>query len=139
MKTGTRISFDRLPATYDGLIKLHVPRPIHDEIGYQNTVEIIDVLAGQKLNKDQEDYLLLLSALVERYEADILPKRRPVSGLSMLKYVLDENEMTGEDLARIVGVDRSVAYRILKGERGLTTAHIKALRERFGVSADVFV
>jgi len=36
-------------------------------------------------------------------------------------------------------VKRSVAYRILKGERGLTTAHIKALRERFGVSADVFV
>jgi len=139
MKTATRLSFDRLPATFDGLIKLHVPRPIHDEIGYRNTVEIVDTLAGQKLNPDQEDYLLLLSALVERYEADILPKRRPVSGLSMLKYVLEENTMTGDDLAKIVGVDRSVAYRILKGERGLTTAHVKALRERFGISADVFV
>jgi len=139
MKTATRLSFDRLPTTFDGLIKLHVPRPIHDEIGYRNTVEIVDTLAGQKLNADQEDYLLVLSALVERYEADTLPKRRPVSALSMLKYVLEENAMTGEDLAKIVGVDRSVAYRILKGERGLTTAHVKALRERFGISADVFV
>ena len=57
----------------------------------------------------------------------------------MLKYVLRENDLTGDDLAKIVGVDRSVAYRILKGERGLTTTHIKALRERFGVSADLFV
>jgi HTH-type transcriptional regulator / antitoxin HigA len=49
----------------------------------------------------------------------------------MLKYVLAENRLTGDD--------RSVAYRVLKGERGLTTAHVKALRDRFGVSADVFV
>jgi HTH-type transcriptional regulator/antitoxin HigA len=139
MKTATRLSFDRLPTTFDGLIKLHLPRPIRDQIAYKNTVEIVDALAGQKLNPDQDDYLVLLSALVERYEADTFPKRRPVSGLSMLKYVLGENGLTGEDLAKIVGVDRSVAYRILKGERGLTTAHIKALRERFGVSADMFV
>jgi len=69
--------------------------------------------------------------LVERYESESLPKRRPISGLSMLKYVLAENRLTGDD--------RSVAYRVLKGERGLTTAHVKALRDRFGVSADVFV
>jgi HTH-type transcriptional regulator/antitoxin HigA len=108
-------------------------------VGYGNVVEIIDALAGQKLNADQEDYLLLLSGLVEQHEADTLPKRRAVSGLAMLRYVLGENDLTGDDLAGIIGVDRSVAYRILKGERGLTTAHIKALRNRFGVSADVFV
>jgi HTH-type transcriptional regulator/antitoxin HigA len=139
MNTTAQLSFDRLPTTYEGLIKLHVPRPIHDEIGYKNTVEIVDALAGQKLNSDQQDYLLLLSALIERYEADTLPKRRRVSGLSMLKYVLEENALTGDGLAKIIGVDRSVAYRILKGERGLTTTHVKALRERFGVSADAFV
>jgi len=139
MKTVSALSFDDLPKTFDGLLKLHAPRPIHDEVGYENAVELVDLLAGQKLNKDQDDYLLILSAIVERYEGDTLPKRRPISGLSMLKYVLRENDLTGDDLAKIVGVDRSVAYRILKGERGLTTAHIKALRERFGVTADVFV
>ena len=139
MKTTTQLSFNKLPTTFDGLIRFHVPRPIHDEVGYENTVEIVDALAGHKLNQDQEDYLLLLSGLVERYEADTLPKHRPPSGLSMLKYVLEENDMTGDDLAKIIGVDRSVAYRILKAERGLTTAHIKALRTRFGVSTDVFV
>lgn len=120
-------------------MKFYVPRPIHDDVGYKNAVEIVDALAGQQVNEDQDDYLLVLSGLVERYETESLPARRPISGLSMLKYVLGENNLTGEDLAAILSVDRSVAYRILKGERGLTTAHVKALRDRFGVSADLFV
>ena len=139
MKTATKLTASRLPATFDGLIKLHAPRPIHDEIGYKNTVEVVDALAGHKLNPDQEDYLLLLSALVERYEADTLPKRRRPSGVSMLNYLLEENRLGGDDLAKIIEVDRSVAYRILKGERGLTAAHIKALCSRFGTSADLFI
>ena len=139
MKPTRKLSFERLPTTFDGLIKLHPPRPIHDDVSYKNTVEIVDALAGHRLNADQEDYLLLLSGLVERYEADTLPKRRRVSGLEMLRYLLDENGLGGDDLARIIGVDRSVAYRILKDERGLTTEHIKALCQRFGVPADVFI
>jgi HTH-type transcriptional regulator / antitoxin HigA len=139
MKTASKLSFSRLPKTYDKLIKFHVPRPIHDEIGYKNTVEVVDALVGHQVNEDQDDYLLVLSGLVERYESDSLPERRSISGLSMLKYLLAENSLTGDDLAPILGVDRSVAYRILKGERGLTTAHVKALRDRFGVSADLFV
>jgi HTH-type transcriptional regulator/antitoxin HigA len=139
MKSAAKITFDRLPATFDGLIELHPPRPIHDEIDYKNTVEMVDAMAGHSLNKDQEDYLLLLSALVERYEADTLPKRPRVSGLDLLRYILDENGLSGDDFAKIIGVDRSVAYRILKGERSLTTDHIKALCQRFAVSADVFI
>ena len=37
----------------------------------------------------------------------------------------------GDDLAKINGVDRSVAYRILKGDRGLTDAR-RNLRDRRG-------
>ena len=139
METTSKVSFGKLPKTYDKLIKFHVPRPIHDKVGYQNTVEVIDALAGQQVNEDQEDYLLVLSGIVERYESETLPEPRPVSGLAMLKYVLEENSLTGDDLATILDVDRSVAYRILKGERGLTTTHVKALRDRFAVSADLFV
>jgi len=139
MKLARKLAFDRLPTTFDGLIKMYPPRPIHDDVSYKNTVEIVDALAGHKLTRDQEDYLLLLSALIERYETDTLPKRPRVSGLEMLRYVLDENGLGGDDLAKIIGVDRSVAYRILKGERGLTTDHVKALCDWFGLSADVFI
>ncbi len=139
MKNVRKPAFARLPATFDGLIKRHAPRPLHEAVAYANTVEIVAALAGHKLNRDQDDYLLLLSALVERYEADTLPKRPRVSGVEMLKYLLEENDQGGDDLAKILGVDRSVAFRILSGERQLTTGHIKMLRARFGVGADVFI
>ena len=35
MKTVSALSFDDLPKTFDGLLKLHAPRPIHDEGGYR--------------------------------------------------------------------------------------------------------
>ena len=139
MKTARTLSFGRLPTTFDRLIKLHPPRPIHDEVGYKNTVEIVDALAGHPLNRDQEDYLLLLSTLVERYETDTLPALPKSRGLDLLRYLLEEHQLGGDDFAQIISVDRSVAYRILKGERGLTTEHIKALCKHFGVPADVFI
>lgn len=50
-----------------------------------------------------------------------------------------DNGLTGDDLARIIGVDRSIAYRILKGTRNLTADHIKKLAARFVVSADLLL
>ena len=46
--------------------------------------------------------------------------------------------MNGDALAQVLGVDRSVAYRILRGERKLTAAHIKVLAARFSLSPAVF-
>lgn len=139
MKSRRKLTFNRLPTTFGGLIKRHPPRPIHDEASYNNTVEIVGALAGHSLNRDQDDYLQVLASLVEHYEADTLPQRPQVSGLDMLRYVLDENGLGGDDLAKIIGVDRSVADRILTGGRKLTITHLKALRARFGVPADVFL
>jgi HTH-type transcriptional regulator/antitoxin HigA len=66
MNTISKISFNKLPKTYDELVSFYVPRPIHDEVAYKNTVEIVDALAGHVVNEDQDDYLLVLAGLVER-------------------------------------------------------------------------
>jgi len=139
--TATRLTFSRLPTTFEGLVKFHPPRPIHDATGYDHTAELVDVLAvaGPRLNSDQADYLELLATLIERYDADHVEKLPASTGLDLLKYLLDEHEMGGDDLAKILAVDRSVAYRILKGERSLTTAHLKSLATHFGVSAHLFL
>ncbi len=49
MKTAAKPSFARLPTTFDGLIRLHAPRPIRDKTDHENTVAVIDALAGHKL------------------------------------------------------------------------------------------
>jgi HTH-type transcriptional regulator/antitoxin HigA len=128
-----------LPTRYAELVALHMPRPIHDRVAYDNTVEVIDALAGHKLNADQEDYLELLSQLVETYEAAHLTPYPKLKGIEALKFLLAENQLTGDDLAKLLSVDRSTAYKILKGTRNLTTEHIRSLCERFSVGPELFI
>ncbi len=128
-----------LPTRYADLVALHMPRPIHDRVAYDNTVEMIDALSGHKLNADQEDYLELLSQLVETYEAAHLTPYPKVKGTDALKFLLAENQLTGDDLAKLFSVDRSTAYKILKGTRNLTTEHIRKLCERFAIGPEVLM
>ncbi len=44
---------------------MHLLRPIHDQVDAENAAEMIDLLAGHKLNAEQTDYLDLLSDLYE--------------------------------------------------------------------------
>ena len=138
MKTGT-LAFTHLPKTYSGLVALHLPRPIHDKVAYDNAVEIVHALAGHKLNHDQDDYLAIMAKLVEDYENENVPEPKPIKGIEALKFLLEENGLTAADLGGLIGVNRSVAYRILKGARNLTADHIKKLAARFAVSADLFL
>lgn len=136
-----RLTFAKLPTTYVGLVKLHMPRPIRDALDYDNVTEIVDLLAvagEDKLTADQADYLEMLSGTIERYDAEHTP-HPPATGVGVLKYLLEEHGQGAEDLAKILKVGRSAAYHILSGERKLTALHIKRLCERFGVSADTFI
>ena len=139
MNADTKTTLKTLPAPYGQLVALHTPRPIHDEVGYQNTVEVIDAMAGHRLNPDQEDYLELLSRLVETYEAEASPEPKHASGVAALRFLLQENDLAGDDLAKILDVDRSVAFKVLKGNRRLTADHIRKLAARFHVSSDLFL
>ena len=109
------------------------------KVSYENAVAIVDALAGHALNRDQEDYLEIMGDLVESYEEANLPSLPKVSGGKLLQHLLEENDMTGDDLAKLLKVDRSVAYKILKGTRNLTTDHIRRLCDRFAVRADLFI
>ena len=113
LKTITTLKFSSLSKTYSGLVALHVPR--------------------------QEDYLELMAKLVEDYEHETMAEPTPVKGIETVKFLLAENDLTGHDLGHIIGVDRSIAYRILKGTRNLTVDHIKKLSARFAVSADLLL
>lgn len=132
-------TFARLPKTYSSLVALHLPRPIHDEVAYDNAAEVVHALAGHKLNHDQDDYLAIMAKLVEDYESENVAEPKPVKGTEALKFLLEENNLTGDDLGEIIGVNRSIAYRILKGARNLTADHVKKLASRFAVSADLFL
>lgn len=135
-----KIEFARLPRNYAGLCRMLTPRPIHDRVEFENVSEITDAMAGHELTPDQEDYFDLLCRLIEDYDKEraqlITPK---VTALDALQHLLDANDMSAADLARLLGVHRTLGAMILRGERQLTLAHVRKLAKRFCVSADLFL
>jgi antitoxin component HigA of HigAB toxin-antitoxin module len=125
--------------TYRELCGLLMPRKIHDEAELEAVQEIIDALAVlPRRTADQEDYLETLAELVEAYEEQSIKFTRR-SGLETLKFLLAENDLTASDLSCLLGTDISLGYRILDGERNLTTRHIKKLAQHFHVGPEVFL
>jgi len=55
------------------------------------------------------------------------------------RFLLKANDLSGDELSRVLGVDHVLARRIIKGTRHLTADHIKVLVARFmehaGISA----
>jgi HTH-type transcriptional regulator/antitoxin HigA len=84
---------------------------------------MIDLLAGHALNVEQADYLELLSDLYEKLESTQFPLGR-AAGSELLRLVLTERDEGGADLAKLLGIDVSLAYRLLRGERQLTAGQI---------------
>jgi HTH-type transcriptional regulator/antitoxin HigA len=128
-----------LPKNYQELCALLMPRKIHDKAELEAAQEVMDALAVLPTRTpDQNDYLETLAELVEAYEEQSV-KFSKRSGLETLKFLLAENNLTASDLSRLLGTDISLGYRILNGERSLTTRHIKKLARHFHVGPETFL
>ena len=138
--TRPKLEFGRLPKDYGCLCPRLTPRPIHDQIEYDNVLEITDAMAGHELTPDQEDYFDLLCRLFEGYDKGHAQATPPqVGALEALQHLLDAHNLGAADLARLLGVHRSLGGMILRGERQLTLAHVRTLARHFCVSADLFL
>ena len=140
MKTKTKFRFADLPKDYTGLCRVFLPRPIHDAVDYANVSEVADamVLWHDDFTRDQADYFELLCSLIEEYDAKNV-KWPQVTGLDMLKHLLDAQSMRAADLSRLLGGSRNLGAMILRGERKLTLNHVRTLARHFHVSADLFL
>lgn len=134
MKTAAKTAtpYAKIPKTYAGLMAMHLIRPIHDQVDAENAAEMIDLLAGHKLNPEQADYLDLLSDLYEKWESARFPINR-ARGAELLRLVLAERDEKAGDLAKLLAIDASLAYRLLRGERQLTAPQIRRLADSYGL------
>jgi HTH-type transcriptional regulator/antitoxin HigA len=140
MKQKTKLRFHDLPKDYAALCGVFLPRPIHDAVDYANMVEVTDamVLWHDEFTQDQVDYFELLCSLIEEYDAKNV-KWPKVTGLGMLKHLLEARAMSAADLSRLLGGSRNLGAMILRGERKLTLNHVRILARQFRVSADLFL
>ena len=134
-----KLSFKELPDTYETLCRLYLPRPIHTKAACAEATQYIEALAGYELNKDQEDYLEALATFVHEYEQRLIGEHEDIDPLEILKHLLEENGLTAKDLAQLLEVDRSQAFRLLSGSRRITQEHAKRLGEHFKVRPGLFL
>lgn len=141
MPTTRHADRSRLPARFEDLVRVHPPRAIDDEVGYEATREVIDrLMAAGRLTRDQAAYLETLVQLVEAYESARHPvETEGIGGLESLRHLLGEHGMSASDLARLLGVHVSMGSKILQGERSLTVEHIRKLAAHFRVSGALFL
>jgi HTH-type transcriptional regulator/antitoxin HigA len=57
----------------------------------------------------------------------------------MLKSLCREHRINTRQLGEVLGVDQSVATRILSGERSITVEHAKKLAARFHLMPSLFL
>ena len=132
-------SFSKLPKTYEALCRLHLPRTLHDEIELDTVTEIIDLMAGHTLNTNQADYLETLSELAEAYESanyETLPSLPPHEFLAAH---LENIGMSATEWGKLIGIDRSTASRLLRGERKFNTAHVRKTAEALNLEASLLI
>jgi len=126
-------SFAKLPKTYEALCRLHLPRTLHDEIELETVSGIIDFLAGHPLNTDQADYLETLAELSEAYETARYEDLPAVPPHQFLAAHLENIGMTATEWGKLIGIDRSTASRLLRGERKFNTGHVRRTAEVLGI------
>ena len=87
---------------------------------------------------DEQDYLDVLGDLVERCEDQAYPIP-DVSDGGMLRFLIDQKEVTQADVARATGIHESRISEIPSGKRELTRTQITKLAANFRVSPAVFL
>ena len=139
MKTANRtIPFSKIPKEYSRLVAMYPPRPIHDATDASNLGEVIGSMTGYKLNQDQQDYLTLLVSILRTWQSS-LSKRPRIPTHEMVEFLMEQNDMTQTDLAKLLGVRQSLVSMMLSGKRAFSKASIKILCDRFHVDARMFL
>lgn len=128
-----------IPNEWTELLNLYNLRPIKTTEAHVQAMQILETLSGfPELNEDQSDYLTALALVIENYEKQQWPLENKNDPVEILKFVLDQNNMTAKDLGLILG-DDLLGDKILSGQQDLTVKHIKKLSKRFCVNPSLFI
>jgi HTH-type transcriptional regulator/antitoxin HigA len=137
-ETTSRRLYGKREDRYLQLVRRFPLRPLRTDDDLDAAVDVIDSLIDQdKLSAPEQDYLDVLSDLVEAYEAEAVPMR-PVSDADMLRFLIENRGITQVEVAKQVGIAESTISEVLAGKRKLNRNQIGKLARFFHVEPGVF-
>ena len=131
----------KAPDIYFELVGQFPLRPICSDKELDRASHMIDsLLDKKKLSRAEQDYLVVLSDIVERYEDEHHPiDDKPVGDADMLRFLIESNEVTQSEVAKHAEIAESTISEILSGKRSLNRSHIDKLAHYFHVDPGVFM
>ncbi len=138
MKAGAQVPMHDDMDEYWRLVHAFPLVPVRDDGHLEQALTIID----QFTDNPQGDagiqaYLGALADLVYVYEQQHVTWPA-VTGVDVLRHLMEEHGLTQADLAPLFG-GRSVVSAVLAGKRRLNLTQITRLAARFGLPADAFI
>ena len=135
----TNSSSGRTPDVYLKLVRRCPLRPIRSEEELDQAIAMINSLLDREdLDPAEQDYLDVLSDLVERYETTEHPIE-DVSQADVLEHLLDARQVTPAKVAKATGISASALADVLAGKKSLGRVHIGKLARYFHVDPEIFI
>lgn len=137
-KTALERLYGRSANRYLELIHQFPLRYICSDEELDEAIRVINLLIDRKTRiAPEEDYLDIISDIVEKYEEETIPMGN-TSDEEMLVYLMELREITQVQLAKDTGIATSTVSEVLSGKRKLTRKQIEKLATYFNVSPAVF-
>jgi len=112
---------------------------IHSKKQYVEYCKKIMELSSKKSSKKMEDEIELLQVLVDKWSSDNYKSdKEQMDPIQLLKYIMENKNITQTDLISILGINKSAVSQILNYKRGLSKEVIRKLSEYFKLSQEAF-
>ena len=128
-----------MTGSYHDLICQYAPRPIKSEADYDEIQALIDTLLDlPQMTGDQQDFLTLLSLLIQQYEdVAFSAEAWELRGVDLIRALLKEQGLRQKDLIHIFKTE-SIVSAVLNRHRNLTVEQIDGLATFFDLPHGYF-
>lgn len=134
-----RAVYGKTEDRYLDLIREFPLRPLRSHADLDAAVEVIDSLIDRpKLTTPEQDYLDVLSDLVEAYETEMVPMR-PVGDAEQLRFLIEQKGVTQSAAASGAGIAESTVSEVLAGKRKLNRSQIAKFARYFHIEPGTFL
>jgi HTH-type transcriptional regulator / antitoxin HigA len=134
-----RAVYGKIEDRYLDLIRQFPLRPLRSDVDLDAAIAIIDALIDRpSLTAPEQDYLDVLSDLVEAYEAEMVPMR-PVGDADLLRFLIEQKNVTQAGAATGAGIAESTISEVLAGKRKLNRTQIAKLARYFHIEPGAFL
>ncbi|MDB5385529.1 MAG: putative transcription regulator containing domain [Planctomycetaceae bacterium] len=133
-------SGSRASASYLKLVVAFPIRPLRNDDELNQAIGVLDRLLSRKkpLDDQEQGYFDSLSHEIEYYEDANVPMPE-VSGIAMLRHLIDTRNATLSEVAAGAEIAVSTMSSVLGGKRKLNRTHIEKLARYFEVKPGLFL